>query len=85
VDAQTRIAPNQRACGARVVEMDVREDEVAEILDSHFPARERGLERAQARGRPAVDERRLVVRPQVGGDDLRSPEVEEIERLEVPT
>jgi hypothetical protein len=65
--------------------MDVREDEVTKVLDGDSTAREGILERAQARARPAVDQRRLVACPEVRSDDLRSPEVEKVERLEVAT
>jgi hypothetical protein len=63
--------------------MDVRQDEMVEILDSDSTVAERGLERVEARGRSAVDERRLVARPEVRSDDLRMPEVQKVERLAV--
>jgi hypothetical protein len=45
-------------------------------------AGERRLERAHAGRRTAVDERGFVAPQEVGGDDPRSPEVEQVEELE---
>jgi hypothetical protein len=83
VDAKRRIAPGENARRAGVIEVDVREDEVANVAEREATARERPLERFHTRARAAIDERGLVAGEQVRGDDLRSPEVEQVERLEV--
>jgi hypothetical protein len=85
VHAQSRIAAHEHARGARVVEVDVREDEVAQVPDREPGTRERRLERVDARRRTAVDQGGLLAAKQVGGDDPRPPEVEEVEELEAAT
>jgi hypothetical protein len=68
-----------------MVEMDVGEDDVAEVADRRPTGRKRLLEGAEAGCRSAVDECRLVARSEVSSNDLRMSEVEKVERLEVAT
>jgi hypothetical protein len=65
-----------------VVEVDVREHDVPEVAELQAPLAERRFQRLEAAARAAVDERRLVAEQQVGRDDPRAIEVEEIEDLD---
>ena len=76
------IAAGDEAGRAGVVEVDVREDEVAELLERQAALPECSFERSEAAARPAVDQRRLVSGQEVGRDDPRAPEVKEVEKLE---
>jgi hypothetical protein len=64
-----------------MVEVDVREHEMAQVLQRQAVRRETGLERAQTARGPAVDQRGLVPGQQVGRDDPGLPQVEEVEEL----
>jgi hypothetical protein len=68
-----------------MVEMDVREHEVAEIVDGQAVGRQAGFQSLEARRGAAVDQGRLVAGQQVRGDDPRPAEVEEVEELEAAT
>jgi hypothetical protein len=81
VHAERRIPANEHAGRACVIEVDVREDEVAQILDAEPVGGEARLERAEAGRGPAVDERRLIPRQEVGPDDPGAPEVLQVEKL----
>jgi len=60
--------------GSRVVEMDVREQQVADVLDPQVVLREPGLERGQRRRRPAVEQGGAIVRvDDVDADRLGTP------------
>jgi hypothetical protein len=82
VYAQRGVPADEHAGPARVVEVDVREHEVPEVVHGETVLRERSLQRLEARARPTVDERGLVLCQQVRGDDTRSPEMEKVEKLE---
>jgi hypothetical protein len=58
---------------------------MAQVLDREPETGEGALERVDAGRGTAVDESGLVAAEQVGGDDPRPPEVEEIEELEAVT
>ena len=60
-----------------MVEVDVREHEVPQLPDPEPVCREALPQRLQAARRPAVHERSLVPRQQVGADDALVPEVPE--------
>jgi hypothetical protein len=83
--AQARIPPRDHSRRARVVEVDVRQHEVAEVVERETVARESLLQRIQAARRPAVDQRGLVAGEQVDADDPRPAEVKKIEKLEAAT
>jgi hypothetical protein len=68
-----------------VVEVDVGQDEMAEVGELEPAGGESRLERVEARGRPAVEEGRLLAREQVRRDDLGVSQVEEVECLDSPT
>jgi hypothetical protein len=85
MDTQVGIPARDDTGGAGMVEMNVRKDEVAKILERHVPLAERRLENSQARARTAVHKRRLLAGEQVRGDDPRSPEVNEVEKPRIPT
>jgi hypothetical protein len=72
------IAAREDARCASMIEVDVRENEVAKILDRQASLGERVLERLQAGARTAVDQGRLLAGEQVRGDDPRAPEVQEV-------
>jgi hypothetical protein len=85
VHAQRWIAAYEHPGGARVIEVDVREDEVAQVTSVKSVRPQTFLECVEARRRPAVDERGLFAGKEVRCDDPRSPQVEEIEKLEAAT
>jgi hypothetical protein len=76
------IATRDDAGCTRVVEVDVREHEMANVSERDAVAAEGSLQRVEAAARTAVDERRLAGRQQIGRDDPRAPQVEQIEKLE---
>jgi hypothetical protein len=65
-----------------MVEVDVREHEVAHVFERHPVGRETRFERAETARRPAVHQRRLVASQQVTGNDPGLPEVEKVDQLE---
>ncbi|MEA2425816.1 MAG: hypothetical protein QOH13_2226, partial [Thermoleophilaceae bacterium] len=70
-DCQAGVAAHDRAGGAGVIEMDVREEQVADVLEAQAVLRESRLERRQRRGRPAIEQRKSVV----GVDDVHADRV----------
>ena len=73
---------DERPGGARVVEVDVGEEEVPEVAELHSAGAERVAERGQAARRAAVEERQAVVGlDEIRGDAARVAAVEEVERL----
>jgi hypothetical protein len=68
-----------------VIQVDVGEDEPADLLQGEPVRGKLRFQRADAARRAAVDESRLVAVEQVGGDDPGPPEVEQIEELEAVT
>jgi hypothetical protein len=85
INPQARVSAHQDAGSARMVEVDVRENEMAHVLERNPVGRETGLEGAETARRTAVHQRRLVAGQQVRGDDPRMPEVEEVDELEAAT
>jgi hypothetical protein len=65
-----------------MVEVDVREHEMAHVLEGHPVSREAFFERAETARRPAIHQRRLVASQQVTGNDPGLPEVEKVDQLE---
>ena len=63
-----------------VVQVDVRQHEMAEVFNPEPLLGEALFEPAEAGGRPAVDERRLVVREEIGRDHPRAPEVLQVDQ-----
>jgi hypothetical protein len=80
VHLELRVPADESAGRAGVVEVDVRQDEVAEVLDRESLPGEAFLERAQARRGAAIDQRRLVTGEEVGRDHPRAPEVLEVDQ-----
>ena len=69
--------------GAGVVEVDVREQQVPDVLEGQPALGEAGLQRADRRRRPAVEQREAVVGlDDVDADDAVEAEVHEVDRLE---
>ncbi len=62
VHLQPRVLADEDARGAGVVEMDVRQEEVPQVAQLEPAFAQPGLERADARGRAAVEQRRAVFR-----------------------
>jgi hypothetical protein len=85
IDPQARVSAHQCAGSARMVEVDVREHEMAQVLERHPVGREALFERAETARRPAVHQRRLVAGQQVRRNDPGMPEVEEVDELEAAT
>ena len=68
---------HEHPCSSGVIEVDVREQQVADVTQLEATLREAGPERRDAARRAAVEERRAVVRvEQVAGDDARRLMVE---------
>jgi hypothetical protein len=65
-----------------MVEVDVREHEMAHVLERYPVSREALFECAETARRPAVHQRRLVAGQQVRRNDPGMPEVEEVDELE---
>ena len=70
---QARVLRHQRAGRAAVVEVHVRQQQVAQVADLDAVRGEAGPERRQVRAGAAVDERRLAVGQQVGGVEPARP------------
>jgi hypothetical protein len=68
-----------------MVEVDMGEDEMPDVGEGQPAVPEGRLERIEARRGPAVDQRRLVTRQEVGGNDPGVPQVEEVEWLDRST
>jgi hypothetical protein len=85
VDPQARVPPREDAGSAGVVEVDVREHEMAHVLQRQAVNREAVLERPETARGPAVHQCRLVAGQQVRRDDPGMPEVEKVEELETAT
>jgi hypothetical protein len=67
---------------AGVVEVDVREEQVADVAELEPALAQPLLQRRDAGGRPAVEERETVLGlQQIGADDTLAAEVEEVERF----
>jgi hypothetical protein len=62
--------------------MDMRENEVSQILEPEGVLAQRSLERPQTGGGTTIDERGLFAGKQVRGNYPRPPEVQEIEKLD---
>jgi hypothetical protein len=70
VNAQPGVFADERAGGTGMVEVDVREKQVADVGEGEPAVGEGRLQRRDAGGRPAVVEREPVVGlEQVAGDD----------------
>ena len=70
VHPQLRVLPHEQARGAGVVEVDVREEQVPQVSHREAALFEAGLQRAEGRRGPAVDEARAVRRlDDVGAQD----------------
>jgi hypothetical protein len=65
-----------------MVEVDMREDEMADVLERHPVGREAFCECAETARRPAVHQRGLVPGQQVRRNDPGMPQVEEVDELE---
>jgi hypothetical protein len=67
---QPRVLPYERARRAGVVEVDVRQEQVAQVGDLEAGGREALAQRAEMRAGAAVDERGLAVGQHVRGEQL---------------
>ena len=77
---QSRVLAHEDACRARVVEVDVREQEMAEIGDREAVVGEGFAQRLDRRCRPAVEERRPPGRlEEIRRDDALVAEVAEVD------
>jgi hypothetical protein len=85
VHAETGVLPDEGSCRARMVEVDMGEDEMPDVGEGQPTVPEGRLERSETRGGPAVDQRRLVTGHEVGGNDPGVPQVEEVEWLDCST
>src|SRR5262249_13683742 len=76
-DGELRMTSHDGAGGARVIEVDVREEQVTDVRQRKTVLFQAGLETRQRRRRPAVEQRETVVRlDDIHPDLLRaSPEV----------
>jgi hypothetical protein len=85
VHEELGVLAHEEPRGSRVVEVDVREDEVPEVPDLEPLGREAGAQRVQAARGPTVDERRLALREEVGADDALATEVPEVGEVHAGT
>jgi hypothetical protein len=85
VDPEARVPAHEDAGSARMVEVDMREYEMAHVRERHPVSREAFFERAETARGPAVHQRRLVAGQQVRRNDPRMPQVEEVDELEAAT
>ena len=77
---QSRVLAHEDACRARVVEVDVREQKMAEIGDREAVVGESFAQRLDRRCRPAVEERRPFGRlEELRRDDALVTEVAEVD------
>jgi hypothetical protein len=68
-----RMAPEQRARHARVIEMHVRQEDVRHVREADAEAIQAEIERGEARRRARIDERDTSgVTDNGGGDDVRT-------------
>ena len=82
VDDQFGMLAHERSRGPGVVEMDVREEEAAQVAELETAGRQRLMERRKAARRAAVVEREPVLGlDEIGADPPWIPAVEEVERL----
>jgi hypothetical protein len=81
MDREIRVSTDKRAGRSRMVEVDMRENQVAEILDGEPLLGEARLERCETGRRAAVDERGLLALEQVRRDDPGAPEMLQVEQL----
>ena len=82
VHLQAGVLADERACGAGVVEVDVREEQVPQIGQLETARCEPGLQMLDAGRGATVEERGPVVGlEQVAADDRPALEVEEVDRL----
>ena len=82
VHLQRGVLPHERACGAGVVEVDVREKEVADVAQLEPSLGEAGLQGRDARRRAAVVERQPVVGLEgVAPDGAGQALVEKVDRI----
>ena len=82
VDEQPGMLAHERSRGTGVVEMDVREEEAAQVADLDVARRQRLVKRRKAARRAAVVEREPVLGlDEIGADPPWIPAVEEVERL----
>ena len=82
VNLKAGVLADEGSRGARVVEVDVGQEEVAEVGQGEAVRGEPLLQPADTDRRPAVEERRPVVRLQdVDADDLLGRLVVEVDRL----
>ena len=80
---QTRMAADERARGAGVVEVDVREQQMADVRELEPLRREAGVERADRRRRAAVEQPRPVFRlDDVHADDALEALVQQVDRCQ---
>ena len=80
VNPNGRILLHQHAGSAGVVEVDVRQQDAADVAQRHARLRQSSAEHRQRRGRAGVDDRHAVDAVQdAGGNDARRAEEFEIE------
>jgi hypothetical protein len=81
MNGEIRVSTDERAGRSRMVQVDMRENQVAEILDGEPVLGEASLERCETGDRAAVDERGLLALEQVRRDDPGAPEMLQVEQL----
>jgi hypothetical protein len=80
VHLKARVLPDKRPRGARVVEVDVAQEQVPEVAQRPPALRQALLERGDGGRRAAVEEREPVLRvEQVAADDALGAEMVEID------
>jgi hypothetical protein len=83
VDLDVRVLLDDRSDGAGVIEVDVRHQDLADVLEANPFPRQRSGQVRQRRGRAGIDQRHAGGSVQDRrGDDLRPPEEREIDVVE---
>jgi hypothetical protein len=72
---------HERAGRSGVVEVNVCKDEMAYVGQREPVLTQPLLKRIDARRRTAIDKRGLVAAQEIRADDLRAPEVEEVDEF----
>src|SRR5262249_19051599 len=79
---QPRVLAHEHARRARVVEVDVREEQVPDVAEHEPTLAQPLLQLGNARRRPAVEEGQTALRlEQVDADDAVAAEMKKVERL----
>ena len=85
MNVQAWVSPHEHAGGARVVKVDVAQQQMAEVGEAEAALSELSLERRDTARRATVEEREPVLGLEdVAADDARAPAVVEVDQVGDP-